>query len=180
MEKVTSLGENVADLGNILIVGATGTIGRALTKQALQTRDYAHVFLTGRSQKPALNGDNVTGFQLDLLDETALADLASAIKTAGGVSTVIVATGFLHNATIQPEKSVTQIDLSRLTAQLSHNLIAPTLVARHICPLLPRDRPCVFAALSARVGSISDNHLGVVWLSGGKSGSEYDYTYPFY
>ena len=36
----------------------------------------------------------------------------------------------------------------------------PALVARHFLPLLPRDRRAVFAALSARVGSIGDNRLG--------------------
>ena len=33
-------------------------------------------------------------------------------------------------------------------------------MAKHVLPCLPRDRRAVFAALSARVGSISDNRLG--------------------
>lgn len=150
----------MAGQGNILIFGATGTIGGALANLAIKNADDAQIFLTGRSRKPDQIAPNVARFQIDLLDENALADLANTIKEAGGINKVIVATGFLHNATIQPEKSVTQIDLSALSAQLSHNLVAPTLVARHFCPLLPRDQRCVFAALSARVGSISDNHLG--------------------
>ena len=40
------------------------------------------------------------------------------------------------------------------------NTVGPALVAKHFLPLLPRDRRAVFAALSARVGSISDNRLG--------------------
>ena len=40
------------------------------------------------------------------------------------------------------------------------NAIGPALVAKHVLPLFPRDRRAVFAALSARVGSISDNRLG--------------------
>ncbi|NCQ64500.1 MAG: SDR family oxidoreductase, partial [Alphaproteobacteria bacterium] len=36
----------------------------------------------------------------------------------------------------------------------------PALIAKHFLPLLPRDRRSVFAALSARVGSISDNGIG--------------------
>jgi len=33
-------------------------------------------------------------------------------------------------------------------------------VAKHFLPLLPRKQPAIFAALSARVGSIADNGLG--------------------
>ncbi|QYU67902.1 SDR family NAD(P)-dependent oxidoreductase [Leptolyngbya sp. 15MV] len=34
------------------------------------------------------------------------------------------------------------------------------MIAKHVLPLLPRDRRAVFAVLSARVGSIGDNRLG--------------------
>jgi NAD(P)-dependent dehydrogenase (short-subunit alcohol dehydrogenase family) len=40
------------------------------------------------------------------------------------------------------------------------NAIGPALVAKHFVPLLPNEDRCVFAALSARVGSITDNRLG--------------------
>jgi NAD(P)-dependent dehydrogenase (short-subunit alcohol dehydrogenase family) len=38
--------------------------------------------------------------------------------------------------------------------------VGPALVAKHFLPLLPRQGRSVFAALSARVGSIGDNRLG--------------------
>jgi NAD(P)-dependent dehydrogenase (short-subunit alcohol dehydrogenase family) len=44
------------------------------------------------------------------------------------------------------------------------NTIGPTLVAKHFLPRLRRDGKTVFAALSARVGSIGDNRLGG-WVS---------------
>ena len=40
------------------------------------------------------------------------------------------------------------------------NAVGPALIAKHLLPLLPREGKAVFAALSARVGSISDNRLG--------------------
>ena len=40
------------------------------------------------------------------------------------------------------------------------NTIGPALIAKHALPLLPKTGKSVFAALSARVGSISDNGLG--------------------
>ena len=36
----------------------------------------------------------------------------------------------------------------------------PALLMKHFLPLLPRAGRCVFATLSARVGSIGDNRLG--------------------
>ena len=40
------------------------------------------------------------------------------------------------------------------------NTIGPALVMKHLLPLLPSSGRAVFAALSARVGSIGDNRLG--------------------
>ena len=40
------------------------------------------------------------------------------------------------------------------------NTIGPALIAKHALPLLRRTSRAVFAALSARVGSIADNRLG--------------------
>ncbi len=40
------------------------------------------------------------------------------------------------------------------------NTIGPALIGKHMLSRLPRDRRSVFAALSARVGSIGDNRLG--------------------
>ena len=40
------------------------------------------------------------------------------------------------------------------------NTIGPILIAKHFLPKLSKNRKTVFAALSARVGSISDNRMG--------------------
>ena len=40
------------------------------------------------------------------------------------------------------------------------NTILPAIIAKHILPVLSREDRSVFAALSARVGSIADNRLG--------------------
>jgi NAD(P)-dependent dehydrogenase (short-subunit alcohol dehydrogenase family) len=42
----------------------------------------------------------------------------------------------------------------------AQNTIGPALVLKHFTPLLPREGRSVVAALSAKVGSIGDNHLG--------------------
>ncbi len=81
--------------------------------------------------------------------------------TAGAFDLVLVATGVLHEVGgLQPEKSWRALDAGSLEKAFTVNSIAPALVAKHFLPLLIRDRKAVFAALSARVGSIEDNTLG--------------------
>lgn len=53
-----------------------------------------------------------------------------------------------------------ELDFDKLARSFAINAIGPALVAKHILPLLPQDERAVFAAISARVGSIGDNRLG--------------------
>ncbi len=72
---------------------------------------------------------------------------------------MIVATGILQGDGIAPEKSSRELSADGLARYFAVNTIGPALVAKHFLPLLSRG-PAVFAALSARVGSIGDNRLG--------------------
>jgi len=88
--------------------------------------------------------------------------MAAAQLVADGpqVALVFVATGLLHEAEHGPEKSYRAIDAAWLARCYAINTIGPALVAKHFLPLLPKDERSVFAMLSARVGSISDNRVG--------------------
>jgi hypothetical protein len=73
---------------------------------------------------------------------------------------VIVASGILHDGDrLRPEKTWRALDGAALEGVYRVNAVGPALVAKHFLPLLARNRKSVFAALSARVGSISNNHL---------------------
>jgi NAD(P)-dependent dehydrogenase (short-subunit alcohol dehydrogenase family) len=75
--------------------------------------------------------------------------------------TVIVASGVLTLSDGSgPERTLRRLDAGAMAEVLQINLIGPAMIAKHILPLLPRDKRSVFAALSARVGSITDNGLG--------------------
>ena len=50
--------------------------------------------------------------------------------------------------------------MSQLTQVFTINTFGPAIIARYFLPKMRRDRKSVFACLSARVGSISDNRLG--------------------
>lgn len=134
-----------------VVIGSTGGLGRALVAE-LRSRGDAVI---GLARTPS--GDAPA---IDITDEASIATAADAVRTGGPISTVIMATGLLHGDRLGPEKKLDELNGSRLLRLFEVNAIGPALVAKHFLPLLPRRDRGVFAALSARVGSISDNRLG--------------------
>ncbi|MEO0786332.1 MAG: SDR family NAD(P)-dependent oxidoreductase [Pseudomonadota bacterium] len=141
-----------------VVFGTSGGIGGEMARQ-LAAKRGGPVFGVSRSQAPAIDG--VTPLRADLTDEDALAEVAEAIKAEGKPDLVIVSAGLLSNGeALQPEKSYKHQSLDAFQKVFAANTFGPALAAKHMLPLMPRDGRAVFAALSARVGSISDNRLG--------------------
>lgn len=139
-----------------LIVGASGGLGAAFVVQLAGDSRFSHVTGWSRSAIPAAH-DKVSTTRIDLRDE---ATIEAAAQGLGEVDLVVIATGLLHDGDLKPEKTWRSLDPSMMMRVFEINTIGPALVAKHVLPLLPHDRRAVFAALSARVGSISDNQLG--------------------
>lgn len=137
-------------MSSAVIVGASGGIGAALREAVEDEGSYDVVHALTRTGAD----------RIDLEDESSIA--AAAARMAGGPapSLVIVATGLLHDATHGPEKSYREFDPAWLARTMAVNAIGPALVAKHLLPLMPKQGRTVFAVLSARIGSISDNRLG--------------------
>lgn len=131
-----------------VVIGASGGIGRALADAIEASGRFEVVHRLSRS-----------GTCLDLEDEATIAAAAAEVARGAAPTLVIVATGVLHDGEA-PERSYRAMTPEHLMRDYRINAIGPALVAKHFLPLLPRDRRAVFAALSARVGSISDNRLG--------------------
>ena len=74
---------------------------------------------------------------------------------------VIIATGVLTLADgTGPERTYKRLDPAAMAEVFALNTIGPAMIAKHMLALMPRGRRFTLAALSARVGSISDNRLG--------------------
>jgi NAD(P)-dependent dehydrogenase (short-subunit alcohol dehydrogenase family) len=69
------------------------------------------------------------------------------------------ATGALTIDGVGPEKSLAALKPEHLAKAFQLNAIGPVLVLRHFAPLLAPGAS-IYAKLSARVGSITDNHKG--------------------
>jgi NAD(P)-dependent dehydrogenase (short-subunit alcohol dehydrogenase family) len=139
------------------VFGASGGIGAALTTLLAERVDVGEVHALARSLVPAKG--KIIPHRFDLLDETSIATACSNI--GGPLDLVIIATGRLvRQDGTGPEKSWRALDAAGMAEMFAINAIGPASIARHVLPLLPRDRRAVLAAISARVGSISDNRLG--------------------
>ncbi len=140
------------------VFGASGGIGAALVRQ-LAARDDVEVVFAGSRRGAVPGGEKVRAFRFDALDDAGLAETVAGIGAP--LDMVLVATGRLTRADGSgPEKALRQLSAAALAEQFADNAIVPAMIARAVAPMMPRDRRAVFAALSARVGSIGDNRLG--------------------
>jgi NAD(P)-dependent dehydrogenase (short-subunit alcohol dehydrogenase family) len=144
--------------GAAVVFGASGAIGAALVRRLLEGGRYESVHAGARD--PARVPRGAVPFRFDLEDEGSIAAAARSFPDAPAL--VIAATGLLHDdeAGVVPEKTWRALDGSAMARVFAANAIGPALIAKHVFPRLARDRPAMFAALSARVGSIEDNRLG--------------------
>ena len=146
---------------NIAVVGAHGGIGGALIQTLSNNSDEINLAAIARGQRVNTEFNGLTA-ELELENENSIIKAADRIEqNLGSLSAVYVATGLLHeNSGVQPEKSLRNLDAYALDRLFKINAIGPALIAKHFIPLLKKDSKSVFACLSARVGSIKDNHLG--------------------
>ena len=143
-----------------LVLGATGALGQAFVYSLGQDPRCAQVVPVGRTGISLDKGNTPVGSlpAWDLKDEASLVALAAALT--GPFHLVIDATGALTLDGRGPEKRLADVDAQGLANSLLVNAIGPVLLLRHISPLLARGERVVWAKLSARVGSIQDNHKG--------------------
>ena len=143
---------------NVVVVGASGAIGKAFVDYYSKDELVENVFAFSR-KKISYENIKIKSFDLDIENQTSIEDAAQNIKDYP-IDTIIVATGILHSENFGPEKSIREINYSTMTKVMAVNTIGPALIGRYFIPLLRKDAKSILAFLSARVGSISDNKLG--------------------
>ena len=136
-----------------LVIGASGAIGAAFLAYFEQDPLCAHVQAVSRSDA------QYSGRRFNLCDPESIIEHAASSQAAGPYQIVVDATGALHIDGIGPEKSLAGLQHDHLMRTFEINTIGPALVLRHFAPLLASGR-CIYAKLSARVGSIGDNKKG--------------------
>ena len=149
---------------NAVIIGASGAIGQAFTQRLLANPQINRLFCFSRSSCGQLiqqqsSGSKQTSGEIDLESEASINRMGLQLKGVP-LDLVIIASGLLHDGDLQPEKSLRNLKAIQMQRLLQVNTIAPALIAQQLLPNMRKGQASIFAVLSARVGSISDNHAG--------------------
>nr|WP_027337407.1 SDR family NAD(P)-dependent oxidoreductase [Halomonas sp. HL-48] len=143
-----------------LVTGASGGIGNAFVKHLLSLPQTGHIFAVSR-QPLLLQDERLTQVDLDVSQEEDRRALARKLNNVP-VHLFFNAIGVLHDASqgLKPEKRLDRLTLEGLSQVMQTNAFIPALLISAIQSSLQGSHPSIIASLSARVGSISDNHLG--------------------
>jgi short-subunit dehydrogenase len=143
----------------IAIIGASGTIGKAFVKNFLQNKKLQELYLFSRIDTDFEDYRIIHSF-IDIEDEESIKKAATIFSKETMLDAIIVTTGILHTQNILPEKSLKDLSQDKFFKLYAVNTIEPTLIAKYFISKLNYNSKSIFAVLSARVGSISDNYLG--------------------
>ncbi len=145
--------------GASVVVGANGGIGSALAQQ-LAARGETVIALsrTDCAQYPH-------SLRLDLRQDDSIDQACEAIRQQlaqqqGSLRAIYICSGILHAPALRPERRIEDLDSSAFETVMRINALGPLRLLAGLKPLLPRACTTRIAAISARVGSISDNRLG--------------------
>jgi len=142
------------------VLGASGGIGSAMTRLLAESGRFETVYALSRGGVDPGHA-RTRPLSFDYSSRSSLETAAADIGESGALDFVFVATGVLHDGSaVRPEKSMSEIDADSLARVFHVNAIGPAVAASFLLPLMRARSRNVFAALSARVGSIDDNRLG--------------------
>ena len=153
---------------HILIAGVSGAIGHALAEHYLTTDESLQI--VGLCRDPsAVMFDSAVAERVNLIAWDAssstdpartAADIEKVVAKGEGLSGVIYAAGFLHGNGIQPEKRLEDLNADALAYAFAVNATGFATLMRAVAPWLRHRSFKTVVAISAKVGSITDNGFG--------------------
>lgn len=132
-----------------LVVGSSGAIGGAFAQAFFSDPQCTHVELVYRGSQS----------NFDLTNHESISAQATLSSAKGPYEIIIDATGAIAINGVGPEKALHSLGPDQLMQSFLVNAIGPAMVLRYFSPLLAKGSS-VYAKLSARVGSITDNGKG--------------------
>ena len=153
----------------VLIVGASQGIGLGFVRTLLPRDNIQKIYASYRSKATADDlftlkkeyGDRLQCLQVDITDESQIETAVKQIQQSSEqLDLALYCVGVLHDRDLSPEKSLRQIEPEKLIYSFQVNSIGAVLLAKHLMPLFKKSDRSIFAAISAKVGSIGDNRLG--------------------
>ncbi|MDH3201131.1 MAG: SDR family oxidoreductase [Myxococcales bacterium] len=151
------------------VQGASRGIGLELVRQLLETGAASRVIASCREPDRATKLQSIaaehmprlTTLAVDVSEEATIAEAATRVgQVTDKLHFILNVAGVLHGEGFGPEKRLSQVRPEVLKTVFEVNAFGPLIVAKHFSSFLRHDDRSIFASLSARVGSISDNRLG--------------------
>ncbi|KAF2172408.1 hypothetical protein M409DRAFT_17641 [Zasmidium cellare ATCC 36951] len=164
-----------------LVSPASRGIGLELARRLLQTSKVP-VVATARKDLDQTKENVLSGLsrvdegrlhvvKLDVLEEDVVADAAKQVSSLFPEKESYLCLSLCIPGLLFPEKSPAQIDYDKALLTFRTNTLGPMLLMKHFSPFLPKKavnveeaeglpKSAVWAMMSARVGSITDNQMG--------------------
>ncbi len=152
----------------VVIAGVSGAIGGALAQRLLQRDADTRVIGLCRNPdaapEPLRTEERCSLLPWDAEDSASPRAVAEALETVlgrdDGIDTFIYAAGLLHGQGMFPEKRLEDLESASLARAFAVNATGCGLLARALLPWLRHREFKRIAAISAKVGSITDNGFG--------------------
>ena len=140
---------------SVLIIGGSSGIGQAIAQQS--SAEGAVVSVISRQAAPIASP--WFWYQDALQSQHSSQDcIEQALQHKP--DTIVICNGVLHDAQGLPEKTIRHLDSAILTQRLQSNVVIPAQYLQALFRYLSRTPQIKVLVLSAKVGSITDNHLG--------------------
>jgi len=161
-----SVSEGPSNALRVAVIGASGGIGAALVGALAKRDDVATIHATHHRSPAAGSKASVGAYAehcelhhhaLDATDAVAVEGFMAAV---GEIDWLINCVGMLHDGEHGPEKSIGQFESEHFLRSMEINCLPTLLLGKHAARALGKSERGVFATVSARVGSITDNGLG--------------------
>ncbi len=145
---------------NVLIIGAERGIGAALASQLLKAKHQ--VIKTSRSYGSLKQyHDNCWTVHCDVTADNSINKLKDQLSDQfSHIDWLINCAGVLHSDEFMPEKALSQINMNQLNENYLTNAVGHLLLIKALKKLIIKAENPLVTSISARIGSIDDNHLG--------------------
>ncbi|WNZ55464.1 SDR family NAD(P)-dependent oxidoreductase [Microbulbifer sp. MKSA007] len=148
---------------SVLIAGASGGIAQAIGAEIIRRYPQVTLLTLSRITVDMIPGHVGERHHLSVcLEQAESIDIVENFlaEHSEPPGWIINCCGILHDEFHGPEKSLSQCDDHWLLQSIQVNVLSHLHLARALDGFLKRRRPLLWASLSAKVGSITDNQLG--------------------